>query len=148
MRKSTDSKLFPGYLATSCGEILGPSGRVLRPSTTKKGLGYRQITATCGGIRKTYYVHRFVWEYFNGPIPKGLVIDHIDSDRFNNRLENLQVLSPRDNVRKGPKVKLTQNLAEEIRSFKGKLTGRVLAKEYGVSEATISEILNNLKWLH
>lgn len=39
------------------------------------------------------YMHRYVWEYYNGPIPKGYEIHHIDFDRSNNDISNLQLLS-------------------------------------------------------
>ena len=39
---------------------------------------------------KEYRVHRIIWEMFNGPITENLVIDHIDGDKLNNRIENLR----------------------------------------------------------
>ena len=45
-------------------------------------------------------VHRLVWETFNGEIPKGYEIDHINAVRDDNRLENLQLLTHLDNMRK------------------------------------------------
>ena len=38
-------------------------------------------------------LHRYVWEYYNGEIPKGYEIHHIDMDRDNNDISNLQLLS-------------------------------------------------------
>ena len=39
---------------------------------------------------KAYYVHRFVWENYNGAISDGLVIDR---NKIAKRLENLQLLT-------------------------------------------------------
>lgn len=53
--------------------------------------------------RKTTYnlrVHRVVWEIFNGKIPEGMTVDHIDGNKLNNNIENLQLLSPMENARK------------------------------------------------
>ena len=36
--------------------------------------------------------HRWVWEQANGPIPDGFHVHHINHDRTDNRLENLQAL--------------------------------------------------------
>lgn len=55
--------------------------------------GYQIVT-----IRgKSYLVHRIVWYLANGPIPEGLVIDHIDGDPSNNRIENLRLATRSQN---------------------------------------------------
>lgn len=38
-------------------------------------------------------IHRAVWEYYNGPIPGGYAIHHIDEDKSNNSIENLRLIS-------------------------------------------------------
>lgn len=43
-------------------------------------------------------VHRVVWEAFNGPIPARLEVNHKNLDRADNRLENLELLTHRDNL--------------------------------------------------
>lgn len=43
-------------------------------------------------------VHRLVYEAFKGVIPEGMHINHLDCDRSNNVLDNLQVVTPRENV--------------------------------------------------
>lgn len=37
-------------------------------------------------------LHRVVWEYFNGEIPKGYHIHHKDKNSANNRIENLELI--------------------------------------------------------
>lgn len=37
-------------------------------------------------------LHRSVWEYFNGEIPEGYHVHHIDEDRANNEIENLSLM--------------------------------------------------------
>lgn len=37
------------------------------------------------------YVHRLVWEAFNGSIPIGYEIDHISTDRNDCSLQNLRI---------------------------------------------------------
>ena len=49
---------------------------------------------------KNYYIHRFEWECVKGVIPEGFVIDHCDSVKTNNQIENLQLLTLAENVRK------------------------------------------------
>lgn len=37
-------------------------------------------------------LHRAVWEYYNGEIPNGFHVHHIDKDKSNNEIENLAIL--------------------------------------------------------
>lgn len=48
---------------------------------------------------KTTYLHRIIYEMFNGDIPDGFEIDHIDVNSLNNRLENLRLVTRTQNVR-------------------------------------------------
>ena len=51
--------------------------------------------------QKNYLIHRFEWECIKGVIPEGYVVDHCDSVKTNNKIENLQLLTVSENVRKG-----------------------------------------------
>lgn len=63
--------------------------------------GYHQVSLYATPNKpKQLLVHRLVWEAFNGPIPKGMTIDHIDNDKTNNLLSNLQLMTRTDNLKK------------------------------------------------
>ena len=51
---------------------------------------------------KGYYIHVIVWFMHNGPIPKGYQIDHLDHNRYNNRIENLRLVTNQENHRNMP----------------------------------------------
>ena len=51
---------------------------------------------------KRLYAHRVAWEMVNGPIPEGMVVDHIDGDGLNNSLLNLRVVTPDENMKNLP----------------------------------------------
>lgn len=57
--------------------------------------GYKQ---THYPKHKTFYVHRAVYETFVGEIPVGYEIDHINTIRDDNRLENLRAVTHLENV--------------------------------------------------
>ena len=42
---------------------------------------------------KGKYLHRAVWEHFNGEIPKEYVVHHVDGDKSNNDISNLTLLT-------------------------------------------------------
>ena len=50
---------------------------------------------------KGYRVHRLVYEAFIGPIPDGMQVNHIDEDKSNNRLDNLNLMTPKENCNYG-----------------------------------------------
>lgn len=54
---------------------------------------------------KSYYIHVIVWVMHNGPIPKGYQIDHLDHNRYNNRIENLRLVTNKENHRNMPMQK-------------------------------------------
>lgn len=41
----------------------------------------------------TILMHKYVWEFYNGKIPKGYEVHHIDRNRANNDIDNLQLLT-------------------------------------------------------
>lgn len=49
-------------------------------------------------------MHRYVWSFYNGPIPatRKLHVHHIDHDRSNNDVSNLELISVSEHVRKHP----------------------------------------------
>lgn len=46
-----------------------------------------------------YLRHRIIWQMFNGPVPNGKFVDHINGDRSNDRLENLRLASMAESAR-------------------------------------------------
>lgn len=54
----------------------------------------------CGSYlqHKGRRLHRVVWEYHNGEIPKGHHVHHIDGNRLNNSIENLILVTAKDHM--------------------------------------------------
>jgi len=61
--------------------------------------GYKMVNLSKNNINKNHMIHKLVYENFNNIELKGklIVIDHIDNDKLNNNLENLQVITQREN---------------------------------------------------
>lgn len=59
-----------------------------RAGSFNKTKGYRSVWLN----GKSYYEHVVIWEAFNGPVPDGMEIDHINRIKDDNRIENLRLL--------------------------------------------------------
>tara|TARA_R110000822_G_scaffold151027_5_gene290115 strand:- start:338 stop:799 length:462 start_codon:yes stop_codon:yes gene_type:complete len=69
-------------------------------SVRRNSAGYHQVVLYSNKKSHQVLVHRLMWETLVGPIPKGMTIDHIDQDYKNNQLQNLQLMSHSDNIKK------------------------------------------------
>ena len=63
-------------------------------------LGYRAVDLIVDGKRTRTYEHRIVWISLNGEIPDGMFVDHVNSDKQDNRASNLQLLTHYENSHK------------------------------------------------
>lgn len=83
----------------STGELIVKVKRAGRPSNrAPNSNGYHVMMIN----HKKYYAHRLIWLYVYGEWPtEGMVVDHIDMDRMNNRIENLRLLTRYDNMMLG-----------------------------------------------
>jgi hypothetical protein len=61
---------------------------------TQYARGYRRVYFD----GKTHGVHRVIWQMFNGDIPDGMQVDHIDGCPENNKIENLRLVTSEENA--------------------------------------------------
>lgn len=62
--------------------------------------GYRQVVLFKNGKGKCFFIHALMAITYLNHIPNGkkVVIDHIDNDKTNNKLDNLKIVTARENV--------------------------------------------------
>ena len=80
------------------GSLVKVKKKILKPLIDK---GYYQVCLSKQSTKKAYLVHRLVWETFNGSIPEGLQVNHINEIKSDNRLENLNLMTPKENMNWG-----------------------------------------------
>jgi hypothetical protein len=83
-------------------------GRKVKERILKAGIGsngYLLVILFYDGLRFTKYIHKLVSIVFLNHLPNGnkIVVDHIDNNRLNNRLDNLQLINQRENTSKDRK---------------------------------------------
>lgn len=105
------------------GKILKPAGR------------YLQVVLSKDGEKKHHEISRLVWEAFNGPIPEGMQVNHINEIITDNRLSNLNLMTPKENANWG-----TRNERVRLKQKNDKKRSkRVLASSIITGEEIIYE---------
>lgn len=100
------------YLINKCGNIkaieyVDTNGKIRKPKQIKPHYtrdGYVWVALSNKGKRIEIRVHRAVWETFIGKIPNGMQINHLNERKDDNRLENLSITSPKENVNWGTRT--------------------------------------------
>lgn len=75
----------------------------ISPDDFNKYHDYKRVILWNAELKKNtnHYVHRLVWESFKGKIPDGMQINHINEIKDDNRLENLGLVTPKENINYG-----------------------------------------------
>lgn len=142
---------FKGYFANKYGDIYSSkSNKILRQRSTKRG--YKEIKISQAGVTKTYLAHRLIAECFFGKLDPAETIDHINFVKDDNRIENLRVLSAKDNhsaalhrVKRGFShyaTKISEDDLEVIKTLSENGWPQLaIAEKFECNQSTISRIL-------
>lgn len=132
------------------------SGKPLAAAPQSKG--YLTVSLYDGSVPKrprSHCVHDLVAAACHGPKPLGCRVDHIDTDKQNNRATNLEYVTAQENTIRAeafgliphprgeahPNSKLSDLDAATIRRLGKKQSTAVIARLYGVTESTICTLL-------
>ena len=102
---------YKNYTVWSDGRIQNSKGAFLNPyiSTGRNGNKYHKVQLCTGEGHSRYgaeiwFVHRLMAWVFLGPFDDffwaGAIVDHIDMNTLNNRLDNVDVVDCRENLRR------------------------------------------------
>lgn len=152
------------YVVTSNGDAysnrnynhgLHDAYRCLRRSITKDG--YEKVHLSAPGLSKAFYLHQVVWLYWYGLYNPCLQINHINGNKRDNRITNLELSTKSQNIkhafatgikrnRKGdmhPQTKISDSAIDSMRALYAtrKHSQRELAYKFGISFSLAHQIL-------
>ena len=158
---------YPDYMVSNMGRVksLGrwvdrkckgkrwEEEKILKPKIEKSG--YQRV-GLWKNVGKWYLVHRLVYEAFVGDIPKGMQVNHINEIKSDNRLENLNLMTPKENTNWGsrneriskkqtngkcskPVLQIDKNTNEIIAEFP---SIREVERQLGIRKSDISMCCN------
>ena len=73
------------------------------------GNGYKKVELYKNNKGKTFYIHRLVFEAFAIKIPKDTDINHIDGNKANNHISNLELATRSENILHAFKLGLSKS---------------------------------------
>jgi len=159
-----DVKGFEGhYQISSFGRVKSlKRGRELIMTNVESNLGYLRVKLLKDGKEYPFPVHRLVGLNFLDIVNDKNEINHIDGNKKNNHLLNLEWCNRSENMRhadrtglrvmlkgqRNHKSKLTDDQIRIIRNERNGIYQKDIAKEFNMTQQTISKIINGKLWSH
>lgn len=111
-------KLIPGYEGYQVSDLgrvrslnYNRTGKVRLLNPLFVSSGYYQVILFKDKKKKQLYIHRLVVTAFRGPIPPGMVVNHINEIKTDNRLSNLEICTVAQNNNYGTR---NERLSKEL----------------------------------
>ena len=108
---------YPGYYVNKAGDVYSSFVKGGQGSSDTNNLhklsygsdrdGYYRVVLSANGKKKYVKVHTLIVEQFIGPVVAPMVVNHKDGNKRNNRLDNLEIVSVRENTVHAHKSGLT-----------------------------------------
>lgn len=91
---------------------------------TKDGYRQRKITDTGYPPKDWVGIHRLIWEAEHGPVPNGCIVRFKDGNKQNITLENLELISQSENLKRNGIEGLPKPLAD-LHRLRGAITRQI-----------------------
>lgn len=159
MEEWKDVTGFDNYQVSNCGRLRNKTTlHILKLTLNRRG--YQRTTLQQNGKKCQVVVHRLVAKEFKpNENADNLTVNHIDGNKLNNHIDNLEWLTNKENLKhaddaglrniKGEKhheAKLTEDDVLNIRNSNESIT--VLAEYYNMTYQAIYKVRKRLSWKH
>jgi len=155
------------YSISNLGEVRRDSGttntykgKILRNIPDRKNGGYLFVCLSKNNKKFNKRIHQLVARNFIGKVPKEKEINHIDGNKYNNNLKNLEYVTTQENSlharmiglkpigERHYRAKLTQKQVDLIRTIHacGFLSRYKLSNIFNVSTHCIKRIVEKRSW--
>lgn len=144
------------YEVSNYGRVRNIRGHIMKIQNIAR---YKGLTLRKKGERKTFLLHRLVAQY-HIPNPNNLPqVNHIDGDKTNNHISNLEWTTSSENHKHGYSIglkskkgekhhlnKLNEKQVLEIRNHEGFY--KDIAEKFGISKSQVGSIKRRESWSH
>ena len=152
-----DVEWAPKYSVSNLGRVRGAQGKILKVRPERGG--YHRVVIYADGAPRHVMIHRLVCAAFIGPCPDGHEVNHKNCIRQDNRPENLEWVTRRQNAKHRERfgrhsrgewnanARLTRKEALRIREIvAGGARQQCAATIYGISKSMVSNIARGENW--
>lgn len=149
---------YKNYYADKSGIVYSSKSGVLKPLKQRKSnQGYYSVCIYDNGKQFQRYVHRIIIETFvrELDISKKETVNHIDGNKENNSLENLEIISAVENVKHSYRIGLHRIgedherakfsdfiISSALQEITDGASVNSIAKKYGISQSYLNKIKN------
>lgn len=166
--KWLDIEEFPGYQVSDTGLVRNSgTSKVLSCRPRKDGYVTVMMKLPCGK-KKRAYAHRLVASCFIRKIPENHQINHLNFNKSDNRLENLEIVTVSENINysqkaghyaeagdrspKGNDSPHSKLVSDEVIAIRARHRAgesyKMLSAVFGVSNVQIKNIVTRKSWRH
>lgn len=136
---------FTHYILYSDGRVWNTrTERFLGERTNKQGYIYVRLKDD-QGFNHECYLHRLIYEAFKGEIPQGLQINHIDENKQNNHISNLELVTAKQNCNHGTRNERIAITAKGKSKVKNTFKVEIQSADGNKEELTINSITDLVK---
>jgi hypothetical protein len=162
------------YQVSNLGRVKGLPKQVKMPNGSLKfyteyikkscisKTGYERMTLNKNGVRRNHTIHKLVYDSFIGIKIKKHQINHIDGNKLNNKINNLEYITASENIKHAFRIglkksflgnthansKISRDVAIKIKYDHKNLYQWQVAEKYNVSQQLVGLIRSGKRWPH